>query len=332
MSSGRGSTGSRSPAARVEATREDIVRLASEFIDTELAAARDRPEPAESSVADTTRRGSSGRFPSGRDRGSVLSVMTTTETPSRTTRRPRRRISGLEIAAGGLYVLVLLVLVAIEPDILQAPFESPRAILVTFGGLALGLFALLAMIRFGVPPIVRVLVIGIPVLIVSWWLIEPFFVDDVVEETFSTSISEQQSSAPAPSAAATPADPATTATTAAPVPAGPQLIGSGSFVGLTGHDGTGDAGIFRLEDGSLVLRLENFDIDNGPDLELYLVPGKESYSPGGGSLHLGALKGNVGNQTYEIPRDFALTPGPWTVLVWCEAFTVEFVGASLTIS
>ena len=258
--------------------------------------------------------------------------MTMTETPSRGARRPRRRISKLEIVAGGLYLLVLLVLLAIEPDILQAPFESPRAILVTFGGAALGLVALLAMIRFGVPPIVRVLVIGIPVLVVSWWLLEPFFVDDVVEEKFSTSIAEQQSSTPAPSAAATPADPATTATTAAPVPAGPQLIGSGSFVGLAGHDGTGDAGIFRLEDGSLVLRLENFDIDNGPDLELYLVPGEESYSPGGGSLHLGALKGNVGNQTYEIPRDFALTPGPWTVLVWCEAFTVEFVGASLTVS
>jgi hypothetical protein len=103
-------------------------------------------------------------------------------------------------------------------------------------------------------------------------------------------------------------------------------------VGLAGHDGTGDAGIFRLEDGSLVLRLENFDIDNGPDLELYLVPGSESYSPGDGSLHLGALKGNVGNQTYEIPANFEVSAGPWTALVWCEAFTVEFVGATLEIA
>ena len=73
-------------------------------------------------------------------------------------------------------------------------------------------------------------------------------------------------------------------------------------------------------------------VENGPDLELYLVPGERSYSPGGGSLHLGPLKGNVGNQTYEIPRDFTVASGPWTVLVWCEAFSVEFVGASLTVT
>jgi hypothetical protein len=57
----------------------------------------------------------------------------------------------------------------------------------------------------------------------------------------------------------------------------------------------------------------------------------ESYSPGDG-VHLGSLKGNVGNQTYDIPREFEVGPGPWTALVWCEAFTVEFVGASMIVS
>lgn len=258
--------------------------------------------------------------------------------PSRTPSRNRRRrgISKLELAAGGLYLAVMLVLLALEPDILQAPFESTRAILLTFGGAALAAVALMVMIRVGVPPVVRVLVIGIPTVLVSWWLLEPFFVDDVVEEKFSTSIAaaekEPTPTTAAPDPAAAPAAPAAPAPTTPPAPAGPVLLGSGSFVGLAGHDGTGDAGIFRLEDGSLVLRLENFDIDNGPDLELYLVPGAESYSPGGSSLHLGALKGNVGNQTYDIPRDFDVTPGPWTVLVWCEAFTVEFVGATVTVA
>ncbi len=258
----------------------------------------------------------------------------TTETREQVARRPRG-VSRLEIVAGGLYLLVLLVLVALEPDILEAPFASPRAVLATFGGAALVLIALVVMIRFGVPPVVRVLVVGIPIVVVSWWLLEPYFVDDVVEERFSTSIAEQQrpaQSTPAPTSDAAPPDPGTPAPSTAPAPTGPQLIGSGSFVGLAGHDGTGDAGIFRLEDGSRVLRLENFDIENGPDLELYLVPGERSYSPGGGSLHLGPLKGNVGNQTYEIPRDFTVASGPWTVLVWCEAFSVEFVGASLTVT
>jgi hypothetical protein len=261
--------------------------------------------------------------------------MTAPATTSAPAHRPRP-ISRLEIVAAGLYVVVLLVLVAIEPDILQAPFESTRAVVVTFGGALLAGVALVVMIRFGVPPVVRVLVIGIPTVIVSWWLLEPFFVDDVVDEKFSTSIAaEQREPSSASGATAAPDATATPGATvpAAPVtPAGPRLLGSGTFIGLAGHDGTGDAGIFRLEDGSLVLRLENFDIDNGPDLELYLVPGEESYSPGNTSLHLGALKGNVGNQTYEIPRSFDVSPGPWTVLVWCKAFTVEFVGASLTVT
>ena len=127
-------------------------------------------------------------------------------------------------------------------------------------------------------------------------------------------------------------DGATPTSSAPPAPAGPRLLGSGTFVGLAGHDGTGDAGIFRLDDGSHVVRLENLDIDNGPDLELYLVPGEASYDPGDGSVHLGQLKGNIGDQTYEVPSHFDVPPGSWTVLVWCEAFTVEFVGATLTVA
>ena len=109
------------------------------------------------------------------------------------------------------------------------------------------------------------------------------------------------------------------------------MLGSGSFSGLAGHHGSGDAGIFRLVDGSQVLRLEHFDIDNGPDLELYLVPGSDRRAPTGASHHLGALRGNVGNQTYAIAAAQPITPGQWTVLVWCKAFSVEFVAATVTV-
>jgi hypothetical protein len=251
-----------------------------------------------------------------------------TTTPPRADRS--RRVSKLEVGAAALFVAVLLVLLALEPDILQAPFESPRAVVATFGGALVAVVAMAVMIRMGVRPVVRLLVIGIPVLAVSAWLLVPFFVNTRVFEDFDTSIAAEQArpsaeESPVPDTSVDPATPT-------PAPAGPQLLGSGEFVGLAGHDGTGDAGIFMLEDGSLVVRLENLDIDNGPDLELYLVPGDASYSPGDGSVHLGALKGNIGDQTYEIPRDVVVSPGPWTVLVWCEAFTVEFVGASLTVA
>ena len=127
---------------------------------------------------------------------------------------------------------------------------------------------------------------------------------------------------------ALPSQPAPPATT---VPAGPVLLGAGSFKGLAGHDGTGDAGIFRTGEGAHVLRLENLDIDNGPDLRLYVLPGAEQVTPGDGSVYLGALRGNVGELTYELPAEFVPSSGPWTVLVWCEAFAVEFVGATLQI-
>ncbi|MDX1449726.1 MAG: DM13 domain-containing protein, partial [Acidimicrobiia bacterium] len=112
-------------------------------------------------------------------------------------------------------------------------------------------------------------------------------------------------------------------------PAGPVLLGAGQFVGLAGHEGTGDAGIFENPDGSLVLRFENFDIENGPDLEVYLVPGAGQTSLAEGSIHLGELKGNVGDQNYDLPPGIELEPGSYTVLVWCEAFSVEFVGATI---
>ena len=249
------------------------------------------------------------------------------------------RITRLEWLVAGVVVVVLLVLVVLEPDILQAPFESARSIAVVVGGTLIAAVVLYLMLRAGVPPLIRVLVLLVPFVIVSWWLLSPFFSDDVVNERFETSIAAQRRASESaagepesPTDASGSPQPATTSPTSAPpAPAVPVLLGTGTIVGLAGHDGTGDAGIFRLEDGSLVLRLENLDIDNGPDLKLYLVPGADRRSPEDGSYAFGALRGNVGNQTYEIPSTYMVGPGDWTMLVWCEAFTVEFVGATISV-
>lgn len=246
------------------------------------------------------------------------------------------RITAVECASAVAAVVVLAVLVALEPDIVDAPFASTRAVLFTFGGTGLAAIALVAMLRWRVHPAARMLVLGAPFVAVNWWLISPFFIDDVVDDAFETSIAEQQTASDDPTppdvslespggAAPTPPDGAAPAP-----PAGPMLLGAGTFVGLAGHDGEGDAGIFVLADGSQVLRFENFDIQNGPDLQVYVVPGRDEYSLVDGSIHLGRLRGNVGDQTYELPEP-GLSPGDWTVLVWCDAFSVEFVGASLTL-
>lgn len=265
-----------------------------------------------------------------------------------TVRQLISRISPLEIIVGAVIAVGMLILVLIEPNIVEAPFENERTVLFTFGGTALAAIAYVVMLWLRVAPIVRVVVLVVPFVVVNWWLISPYFIDDVVDDAFSASISEQVPSdetTPGPTTdAATEIEDANTDSTPPatepptdeePSPpaalAGPVLIGAGQFVGLAGHDGTGDAGIFENSDGSLVLRFENFAIENGPDLEVYLVPGPDQTSLAEGSIHLGALKGNVGDQNYDLPAGIELAPGAYTALVWCEAFSVEFVGATIDI-
>lgn len=235
----------------------------------------------------------------------------------------RGRVSRLEVLAAGAALLILGALVVIEPAILEAPFQSSRTVAFTFGGTAIAAVAFVGLLALRVPAPVRLVVLGAPFVVVNAWLLTPFFEDDVVDEGFVASID----GAPRAGVVADGPDGATTAS-----PPGPVLVGSGSLRGLAGHRGSGEAGVFRDPAGVLTLRLELLDIQNGPDLELYLVPGAEQRSPAARSIHLGPLRGNVGNLTYELPAGTTLDPGPWTVLIWCKAFSVEFTAATLTVT
>jgi 4-amino-4-deoxy-L-arabinose transferase-like glycosyltransferase len=244
-------------------------------------------------------------------------------------------ISRLEIAVGAVAVAVLGALALVEPDVLAAPFENGRTIAFTLGGTALAAAALVVMLRAGVRPVVRVLALGVPFVAVTWWLVSPFFVDQHVDEEFAVSIADASSSTTSPSASSATTPDAQVMADATPTttpPTGPTLRGSGSFVGLAGHSGSGTAGVFELVDGTSVLRLEGIDIQNGPDLHLYVVPGTGATDPVEGSVYLGELRGNVGDLTYDLAPDAPLAPGPWTVLVWCDAFDVEFVGADVILA
>jgi hypothetical protein len=111
----------------------------------------------------------------------------------------------------------------------------------------------------------------------------------------------------------------------------PVLVASGEFHAVA-HPGTGDAYVYRLEDGSHALRLENLDIFNGPALYVYAVAADDANDSDtvleAGFLDLGPLKGNRGNQTYELPSDF--DPANYRAIsVWCERFSVNFATAPL---
>ncbi|HUH08312.1 MAG TPA: DM13 domain-containing protein [Egibacteraceae bacterium] len=110
----------------------------------------------------------------------------------------------------------------------------------------------------------------------------------------------------------------------------PATLASGEFTG-TAHPTSGTASAIRLEDGSRILRFEEFATDNGPDLLVYLT----SASPDAGDdafdqdfVSLGPLKGNLGDQNYELPDDVDLERYA-TVVIWCRRFTVSFGTASL---
>jgi hypothetical protein len=101
----------------------------------------------------------------------------------------------------------------------------------------------------------------------------------------------------------------------------------GNFVGSGDgfHKAEGVAKVITLADGKTFLRLENLKATNGPDLYVYLSTGKEVSD----IVNLGRLKGNIGNQNYEIPAGTDLAKYN-TVLIWCKAFSTLFGSAKLS--
>lgn len=118
-------------------------------------------------------------------------------------------------------------------------------------------------------------------------------------------------------------------------PATPQLLAQGTLISHE-HTTTGTVKIIRLPDGSRTLRLENLDTSNGPDLRVWLTdaPVKEGTAgwrvfDDGAYVSLGELKGNKGDQNYEIPADVNLSDYG-SVSIWCDRFDVSFGAATLT--
>ena len=101
---------------------------------------------------------------------------------------------------------------------------------------------------------------------------------------------------------------------------------SGNFTGVNDgiHNTEGVAKVIALDDGTSVIRLENFRATNGPDLHVYLATDRSASD----IVNLGRLKGNIGNQNYPIPAGTDLAKYN-TVLIWCKAFSVLFGSAQL---
>jgi hypothetical protein len=141
---------------------------------------------------------------------------------------------------------------------------------------------------------------------VAWYLFRPerLFIDFAVDEGF-------------PSLASGEAEPA--------------VVAQGAFHGVA-HGARGEATIYQLSDGRRILRFTNFETSNGPDVHVYLVAAPDADDSAtvqrAAFITLGALKGNVGDQNYDLPADVDL--GRYrSVTIWCRRFSVNFATAPL---
>jgi len=111
----------------------------------------------------------------------------------------------------------------------------------------------------------------------------------------------------------------------------PTKLVSGNFHSVA-HETKGTAAIYQLPDGKRALRLTDFQTSNGPDVQVYLVAaadaGDNDTVTRSGFLPLGALKGNIGDQNYEVGSDVDLSKYR-AVTIWCRRFGVNFATAPL---
>jgi hypothetical protein len=165
------------------------------------------------------------------------------------------------------------------------------------------------------------------VIVLVWFQPQKLFFDDHVSEAAPLLAPPARSETAAEGSqnqATTPPEPL--ATTAAG-----GTIATGSFRSLE-HKTTGQASVLQLSDGSRILRFEDLDTSNGPDLRVILSSAPSSAGDkdfGDDYVELGKLKGNIGDQNYEVPAGIDL--GRYSsAVVWCHRFKVGFGVAGLT--
>ncbi len=175
------------------------------------------------------------------------------------------------------------------------------------------------------------------ILVIAWFLASPLFINETVDEALPSKeelmampdeerqqtmqiITEKMASMP------------NKTMQEEMVMHSPELVKQGTFQDADAiHQGSGKALIYQLEDGSYLLRLEDFKVTNGPDLMVYLVKNsnvRKASDVTDGYISLGDLKGNIGNQNYIIPVGTDIAKYN-SAVIWCELFGVLFSPATL---
>ena len=113
-----------------------------------------------------------------------------------------------------------------------------------------------------------------------------------------------------------------------------KVLAKGEFHNAD-KSGKGTATVYQLADGKRVLRLSNFETDNGPDLHVRLIAADDAKDTASVAkadyVEVAKLKGNKGAQNYELPEKVDL--GKYRVVsIWCNRFSVNFAAAPLKVA
>lgn len=148
--------------------------------------------------------------------------------------------------------------------------------------------------------------IGVPVLVGAWWEFRPekLFINQRVSEAAPVALDSE-----------------------------PQPIYTGKLEGKA-HATSGRATIYESAEGKRYLRLSDFTTSNGPDVHVLLARAKdkaleqEIVKGNLDGLELGSLKGNQGDQNYDLPAATDLQQYQ-AVVIYCERFHAVFGVAKL---
>jgi hypothetical protein len=110
----------------------------------------------------------------------------------------------------------------------------------------------------------------------------------------------------------------------------PEEVAAGEWRSLE-HATTGKASLIKLPNNAYSVQFASLDTSDGPDLHVYLSPHASDSSEktfGQGFTSLGKLKGNRGDQVYEIPAGVDVS-AIRSVVIWCQRFSAGFAVAPL---
>ncbi len=106
----------------------------------------------------------------------------------------------------------------------------------------------------------------------------------------------------------------------------PVRLRTGMLEGID-HRAAGVVSLYRTPDGRQIVGLEMFDIQPGPNYDVFVVRGANRQDRADG-IRLDDLRGNQGTQYYVVPDEVPIQAAPWTVLIWCETFGVPVANAT----